>query len=105
MSHLGDTLNDRSQGAFIGEILIRRGQLRKTQLEFALQLQNALQRWAKQAMRLGDILVKHRAISPLALNEALVFQEAASDSITDMLKQYADEEESETKKLPSDKQE
>ncbi|MBN8555906.1 MAG: hypothetical protein J0L93_10715 [Deltaproteobacteria bacterium] len=70
----------------IGEILMRRGQLRKFQLDFLLQLQKAYKKIAKN-FKIGELLIKHRALTPLALTEALAVQEEMPrESITQILK-------------------
>jgi hypothetical protein len=69
----------------IGEILIRRGQVRKFQLDFLLQLQKAYKKISKN-WKIGELLIKHRALTPLALTEALAVQEEMpKESITDIL--------------------
>lgn len=66
----------------IGEILLRRGQIRKYQLDFLLKLQTSM----KHLMRpisIGELLIKHRAVTPLALTEALAVQESMpTESVT-----------------------
>lgn len=69
----------------MGEILRRRGQIRRFQLDFVLMLQVAY-RAVGRKIPLGEILVKHRAITPLSLQEALVMQENPSEGLTDALK-------------------
>jgi hypothetical protein len=45
-----------------GELLVKRGQVRRYQLEFALKLQSAYRKIQKN-IPIGEILVQHRAIS------------------------------------------
>ena len=83
----------------IGEILIARGQVRKYQLEFLLSLQTAFSQ--KHPMRIGELLVKHRAVTPAALEQALIIQkEASKESITNILKIYEQEISRVTRMIP-----
>ena len=66
----------------IGEILMRQGKVRHDQIEFLAQLQRAYEAAGKKHM-LGDLLVRHRALSLLEVTEALVYQESVpNDPIT-----------------------
>lgn len=89
----------------LGQILLRRGQIRRYQLEFALRLQHNYRLQSKN-FRLGEILEKHRATSHSSLSEALSRQENLSgESVSQILKTIEDhpQEEEVTKLLPSKK--
>ena len=64
----------------IGEMLIYRGQVKKVQLEFLLELQRSCRASNRECL-LGDLLVSHRVVTPLELTEALAYQEE-SESLT-----------------------
>ncbi len=85
----------------LGEVLIHRGQLRKLQLDFILDLQRAYKAIARP-YRLGDLLIKHRAISEVALKEALLVQsELPREGITAILARYQEEVSFQTKLIDS----
>jgi len=82
---------ESSCSRLLGEVLINRGQLRKFQLEFILELQTAYKQIARP-YKLGELLVKHRIISERALQEALnVQQELPHEGLTAILARYQDE--------------
>lgn len=86
----------------IGDLLIRRGQIRRYQLEFLLELQDQYKK-KNIPSRIGDLLVKHRAIKREVVEAAALIQkEVPHDSVTDIVKQLQESEEvsSETKVLP-----
>lgn len=75
-----------SQTSLLGEILVRRGQVRKYQLDFLLNLQQSMKKLMKP-ISLGELLIKHRAVSALALTEALAVQESMpKESVTEIVK-------------------
>lgn len=82
----------------LGEILVKRGQIRRYQLEFALKLQE-IYRGLRIHHSIGELLVDHRGLGSKSLNEALLYQEA---QIEQSKKQHAtldaiEDEETETK--------
>lgn len=94
-----NTLTGTIQHTPLGEILIRRGQLRKYQLEFILKLQEMHKRIFKPAA-LGELLIKHRAVTALALTEALAVQEEMPrESVTEVAKRLEAETSYQTKAL------
>jgi hypothetical protein len=87
------------QATPLGEILIRRGQVRKYQLEFLLGLQDMMKKLMKP-ISIGELLIKHRAVSALALVEALAVQESMpTDSVTEIVRGLENEESQITKAL------
>lgn len=89
----------------IGEILLRRGQVRRYQLSFALKLQKSYKNNARKEIQIGELLVKHRAVNPNSLADALILQrELPAESITQIVSKLDldDVESEETKLLPSD---
>jgi len=86
----------------LGDLLIRRGQIRRYQLEFLLELQDEYKR-KNIPSRIGDLLVKHRAIKREVVEAAALIQkEVPFDSVTDIVNQLreVDEISSQTKVLP-----
>lgn len=82
---MSQTIAER-QSSPLGEILLRRGQVRKYQLDFLLKLQTTLRNVLKP-ISIGELLIKHRAITTLALMEALAVQEAIpTESVTQIVK-------------------
>lgn len=78
--------NESSPRKLLGEMLIRRGQVRRYQLDFALRLQEAYRKIQRNE-RLGEIFIEHRVLSDRAIQEALKFQsEMPADSLTDVIK-------------------
>lgn len=72
----------------LGEILLAKGQIRKFQLDFLLQLQNEYKNSQRQ-VRIGELLVKHRAITASAIEQALRAQhEGPLESVTEILKVF-----------------
>ncbi len=65
----------RNENSFelFGDILLRRGQVRRYQLEFALNLQKAY-RTIHRDFKVGDILVQHRAISEKTKDDIVTLQ-------------------------------
>jgi len=77
--------NEKSFELF-GDILLRRGQVRRYQLEFALNLQKAY-RDIHRDVKVGDILVQHRAISEKTREDTVSLQlELPRESSTTILK-------------------
>ncbi len=75
----------------IGEILLARGQIRKYQLDFILELQSAY-KTRQRIIPLGELLIEHRALTTHALEEALKAQaDSPLESITQILKNYEDQ--------------
>lgn len=83
-----------------GDILLRRGQIRRYQLQFALDLQKAYKAIAKD-MRVGDILVEHGAISDKTREDTVTLQrELPKESITQIVQAMNFEDEvTQTKRL------
>ena len=103
--NLGDYLREQSvslshgKGNRLGELLIRRGQIRKYQLDFMLELQKSYSHLA-HPVRLGQLLVQHRAIGQKGLTEALKAQETLpKESITEIVQRLSEESEEEETKL------
>ena len=77
----------------IGDILVRRGKIRRFQLEFLLKLQKAY-RMSGRPMRLGDLIKLHRVASPKTVKEALTIQkELPQESVTEIIKRVTLQEE------------
>lgn len=103
---LGEYLRENStsgtQSGFtpLGEILLRRGQIRRYQLDFALKLQGSYLKMSQHRL-LGKILTEHRAINPKTLERALEIQkELPKESVTEVVKKInkaVEDEESNTK--------
>lgn len=69
-----EATTDRTEDSIaLGELLLKRGQVRRYQLDFALRLQKAYQQIQKN-LSIGEILVQHRAISDRTRNEVLDIQ-------------------------------
>jgi len=86
--------------ALIGEILLRRGQIRQYQLNFALELQSAYKKYSGQK-QIGEILLQHRALSPVVLREALSIQkEIPHESVTQIVSHLKDDDGEHTKLIP-----
>lgn len=87
----------------IGEILLRRGQIRRYQLEFLLNLQSSYRRLSKKNILIGELLVKHRALVPRSLTDALSLQtELPHESVTQIISQMdLDSDDGEETKLLS----
>jgi hypothetical protein len=70
----------------LGMILFRRGKIKKFQLDFLTLLQRAY-RAASIEHKLGDLLVRHRVITPGILNDALQIQsQTPHESVTAIVK-------------------
>ncbi|MDB5036569.1 MAG: hypothetical protein JWQ35_97 [Bacteriovoracaceae bacterium] len=64
---------------------MHRGQAKPIQIEFIIELQNSY-RSQNRDDKLGDLLIAHRVVTPLALTEALAVQEEMPrESITKIL--------------------
>ena len=71
----------------LGIILLKRGMVKKFQLDFIVKLQKAY-RAVDRKEPLGELLIMHRALSPLHLNEALLIQDTLpGESVTKVLSQ------------------
>lgn len=83
-----DVLTGGSAGPrLLGEMLVRRGQIRRYQLNFALKLQEAYKKVARNE-RLGEIFVEHRVLSDRAIQKALEHQsEMPADSLSQIVDQ------------------
>ena len=69
----------------IGEILIRRGKLRRFQLEFLLSLQKNYAKNGRKIM-LGDLLVEHQILENEQVDDVLVIQnDLPNESITQIV--------------------
>jgi hypothetical protein len=98
---------NRQETELVGEILIRRGQLRRFQLEFLLQVQQAYLGQSRKRIPIGQLLLEHRATQKKSLREALCLQsELPAESITQILSvsDFDSENENEnlTKLIPQD---
>lgn len=81
-----DVLDEKNRSRpLLGELLVRRGQIRRYQLDFALRLQEAYQKISRNE-RLGEIFVDHRVLSDKAIHKALSQQEhLPGDSISQIV--------------------
>jgi len=78
--------DDEKSFELFGDILLRRGQVRRYQLDFALNLQKAY-RQIQRDIKVGDILVQHRAISHKTREDTVSLQrELPRESSTTILK-------------------
>jgi hypothetical protein len=69
----------------IGEILIRRGKLRRFQLEFLLNLQRNYAKNGRK-IRFGDLLLEHQLLETKQIDDVLVIQkELPDESITQIV--------------------
>lgn len=85
----------------LGEVLLAKGQIRKYQLEFILQIQ-AGYKFLKQEFPLGQLLLKHRVINEVTLYEALKVQEEMPfESITKVLDAYENQVSRLTRLIPA----
>lgn len=99
---LGNDFDSKEQLP-LGEILLRRGQVRRYQLDFVLELQKSYELEVQQRHPLGELLIKHRATMPKSVEEALVLQkELPHESITQIVSRLDAEmdESDKTKLLP-----
>ena len=77
----------------VGDILVRRGKIRRFQLEFLLKLQKAYRK-SGRPYRLGDLIRIHRVATPKVVNEALTIQrELPQESVTEIIKRVTIENE------------
>jgi len=60
---------------YLGDLLVRRGKIRSYQLRFILRLQQAY-KTISRPIRLGELLLAHRAIPQQCLQDALALQQA-----------------------------
>lgn len=87
----------------LGEILLRRGQVRRFQLEFLLDIQKAYFENSRKQIPIGQLLLDHSAIQEHSLKEALSLQtELPTESITQILaiSDLDDDQENVTKLIP-----
>ncbi len=91
-----------SKRRLLGEVLLAKGQIRKYQLEFILQIQAGYQ-FMRDEIPLGQLLLKHRVVSENVLNEALnVQQETPFESITKIIATYENQVSRLTRLLPAE---
>lgn len=89
----------------LGEILLRRGQVRRFQLEFLLDIQKAYFENSRKQIPIGQLLLDHRAVQEHSLKEALSLQtELPTESITQILalSDLDDDQENVTKLIPQE---
>lgn len=74
----------------IGSLLVRRGQIKQDTLEFALNLQRSYSLVGRD-LRLGELLVSHRAITEQILQETLNRRDhIGAESITKIIEAIQD---------------
>lgn len=88
-----------ARSAQLGEILLKKGQVRRYQIDFLVSLQEAYRK--KGIMRqIGELMVRHRAVNPRSLEEALRFQQEVSEEEgTDRISAFLSKEEDDKTKL------
>lgn len=59
---------------YLGDLLVRRGQVRSYQLSFLLQLQKAYRKISRP-VKIGELLIAHRVLPGSLINEALALQQ------------------------------
>ncbi|TVQ78655.1 MAG: hypothetical protein EA369_06535 [Bradymonadales bacterium] len=100
MSQRGHTHSQSlSNSSRLGDLLVRRGQLRSYQLNFLLRLQQAYRAVARN-FRLGELLVSHRAVELAVVEQGLALQKVylrqETHELDEILSQF--EEVTQTKK-------